>query len=290
MNLKAIALAAITFAVVSVLGVLATIRPAEAVPDRLILPLPAGETATPATPTPTSDTGCPLSVASTGVVIPDADPSGVQHCITETQHGVINDLDVGLDIAHPFVGDLVVELTHDDTGTSVTLIYRPGVPALGALGCGHADIDVQLDDDAALAAQDQCSAAPPAIGGTLRAKELLSRFNGQDFAGTWRLQIVDQTTGNQGSLLSWTLKATVKDAPTPTPTRTPTPVFDCGDVNKSGDIDAIDAALILQYSAGLTGSINGTSDIDGNGTVNAIDAALVLQHTAGLIDAGDLEC
>ncbi len=39
--------------------------------------------------------------------------------------------------------------------------------------------------------------------------------------------------------------------PTATRTRTPTPANDCGDANDSGSVDSIDAALILQRTAGL---------------------------------------
>jgi subtilisin-like proprotein convertase family protein len=36
----------------------------------------------------------------------------------------ISDLDVSVDISHTFIGDLVVTLTHIDTGTSV-IHHRP---------------------------------------------------------------------------------------------------------------------------------------------------------------------
>ena len=58
-----------------------------------------------------------------------------------------------------------------------------------------------------------------------------------------------------------------------------------GDVNCSGGVDAIDAALVLQYTAGLTGSLPclGSGDVNANGSVDAVDAALILQFVAGLI-------
>jgi hypothetical protein len=74
--------------------------------------------------------------------------------------------------------------------------------------------------------------------------------------------------------------------PTPTRTRTPTPAEVAkGDVNNSGEADAIDAALILQLNAGLIGSVPNpaAADVDQNGSVNSIDAALILQFVAGLI-------
>ncbi len=69
----------------------------------------------------------------------------------------------------------------------------------------------------------------------------------------------------------------------PTPTATPTysPTND-GDANKDGLTNAIDAALVLQYAAGLTG-LPPNSDTNEDGTTNAIDAALILQYSAGLI-------
>jgi hypothetical protein len=59
-----------------------------------------------------------------------------------------------------------------------------------------------------------------------------------------------------------------------------------GDSNCDGNVNSIDAALILQNTAGLLGTIPCAdgADADNNGTVNAIDAALVLQFSAGLLD------
>jgi CSLREA domain-containing protein len=76
----------------------------------------------------------------------------------------------------------------------------------------------------------------------------------------------------------------------PTATRTPTagPTKECGDVNDSGGVNAVDALLILQVVAGLLDEaslVNPTSaDVDGDGEITSIDAALVLQREAGLVD------
>jgi alpha-tubulin suppressor-like RCC1 family protein len=69
---------------------------------------------------------------------------------------------------------------------------------------------------------------------------------------------------------------------TATPTRTPT--LRDGDANKDGTTNAIDAALVLQYTAGLVPSINPSSDVNGDGMTTAIDALLILQYVAGLLD------
>ncbi len=60
-----------------------------------------------------------------------------------------------------------------------------------------------------------------------------------------------------------------------------------GDSNCDGSINSIDAALILQYGAGLTSSLpcQEGADVDSDGSINSIDAALILQFTAGLVDS-----
>lgn len=58
-----------------------------------------------------------------------------------------------------------------------------------------------------------------------------------------------------------------------------------GDANCNGAVNAIDAAIVLQSSAGLLATIPcaDNADANQNGTVNSLDAALILQFAAGLI-------
>ena len=74
--------------------------------------------------------------------------------------------------------------------------------------------------------------------------------------------------------------------PTNTPIPTSTPAGLRGDVNGDGQIDAIDAALVLQFGAGLLPALPNfdRADVNGNGMVDAIDAALILQFSAGLLN------
>jgi len=69
--------------------------------------------------------------------------------------------------------------------------------------------------------------------------------------------------------------------PMPTSPRQP------GDVNCDGTVNSVDAALVLQYSAGLVGSLrcHDQADVNRDRSVNAVDAALILQYVAGLISS-----
>jgi hypothetical protein len=60
---------------------------------------------------------------------------------------------------------------------------------------------------------------------------------------------------------------------------------DCGDVNDDGEVDSVDATLILQRGAGLIDQLlNAPSgDLNADGSVNSIDATIVLQYGAGLV-------
>ena len=73
---------------------------------------------------------------------------------------------------------------------------------------------------------------------------------------------------------------------TPMPTLTPTPQV-VGDVDCSGEVTSIDAALVLQFVAGLLGALpcQDAADVNESGDINSIDAALILQLTAGFFES-----
>ena len=65
-----------------------------------------------------------------------------------------------------------------------------------------------------------------------------------------------------------------------------------GDVDGNNEIQAYDAALVLQYSASIIEFEEWqfiASDVDMNGEVQAYDAALILQYSAGIIDEFPVE-
>ena len=83
--------------------------------------------------------------------------------------------------------------------------------------------------------------------------------------------------------LTPTPTATRTPTPIPTATPTPTPVVLLGDVDKDGDVDAVDARLILLHVAALEPlPFPDNGDVDGDGDVDAADARAILDIVAAL--------
>jgi murein DD-endopeptidase MepM/ murein hydrolase activator NlpD len=87
------------------------------------------------------------------------------------------------------------------------------------------------------------------------------------------------------STLSNTPEPSATSTETPTPSPTPTPLPLRGDANCDAHVNAIDATVLLQYSAGLFAALCSleAADSNANGRVDPIDAQLVLQLSAGVI-------
>lgn len=83
---------------------------------------------------------------------------------------------------------------------------------------------------------------------------------------------------------------TSEPQPTATPVVPPPPGSDPdklpGDANCDGEVNAIDAAIVLQFQAGLIVGVDcpQNGDVNHDDEVGAIDAALILQMSAGLLD------
>ena len=142
--------------------------------------------------------------------IPDGNPVGVSHAIVVAEDEEIIDLDLTLSIAHTWVGDLVVTLSRD-SGPTVTVIDRPGIPPAG-FGCSAANyINIELDDEATGGPiESQCQfnlTSPPGY----TPHGLLSAFDGFSTQGTWTLTVTDLAGSDVGTLDSWSLSFTTAD-------------------------------------------------------------------------------
>lgn len=149
-------------------------------------------------------TNCPSASFSTSVT----SSFDIQGCV---EGDIINDLNVGLDISHAWVGDLKITLTSPDA-TSVVIMDQPGTPNTGdGGGCSGQHVNAVLDDSGASPVEDACYSPPPAIAGALVPNNPLAAFNGQQGTGTWTLLIEDFFPIDNGVLNDWSLEPSCGD-------------------------------------------------------------------------------
>lgn len=150
-------------------------------------------------------TNCPSGANTISNILPDVVstitiPAG--SCVA----GSVTDVNVSLDIAHTWVGDLDVTLVGPGNVSQSILLDRPGRPPAGpGLGCSSNDVNAIFDDASAIPAENECAAAPPAIAGTVSPSTPLSAFNGGNGDGAWTLTIHDNFGGDNGELNDWSL-------------------------------------------------------------------------------------
>jgi large repetitive protein len=105
----------------------------------------------------------------------------------------VTDVKVRVNLNHTFVGDLTIALVGPD-GTRVQLFNRRG-------SGGDNLVDTLFDDQAALGI---ASGTAP-FTGSFRPEQPLSSFGGVVANGDWTLEVRDNASADQGTLLNWTL-------------------------------------------------------------------------------------
>ena len=202
--------------------------------------------------------------------IPDNSTSGITipMNIAAGPGEIIDSLSVSLDIAHPWVGDLVITLTSPG-GTTITLLDRPGIPSAGfpgPFGCGGRDIDAVFSDSASIPAEDVCSyAAQPVIAGMVIPNQPLGAFVGEPADGTWTLHLSDNSPYDAGVLVHACLSTTTIIACTP-------------DLNGDGVLNFFDVSAFLN----AYNTMNPIADFTGDGLFNFFDVSAFL----GAFNAG----
>lgn len=126
----------------------------------------------------TSPAECSLDLEDwPGLAIPDNNTTGIETPIVVAEAGTLNSVSVGVNITHPYIGDLEVSLIHPD-GTRVRLHNRTGGSA----------------DNIFTVYPDHTTPAEP-----------LSMLAGKAAQGTWKLRIRDLAIADEGTLNSWSL-------------------------------------------------------------------------------------
>ena len=113
------------------------------------------------------------------LAIPDRDPAGVVSRVFIPDSGQVRDIEIQVDIAHTYIGDLIVRLTGPE-GVRVDLHNRDG---------GGADNLMRTF--------------------TQESVPALAAFLGKDIKGTWTLEVSDHARYDNGNLRRWTLVAEV---------------------------------------------------------------------------------
>jgi len=177
-------------------------------------PTSAPPTSVPPTAVPTSTIPVPIRSQLSCAVYTSADTpllldqsvASIESALIVSPSSQIIDLNVELDLTHDWVGDLTIKLLHQNTGTIVTLLERPG-SLTSQWGCNYDDIAVTLDDNASSAVSAACINQTPAIDGTLQPQDSLSVFNDTNGQGTWILTVDDAyDLAGHGALNGWQLE------------------------------------------------------------------------------------
>jgi len=193
-----------------------------------------------------------LSITRTpNTAIPDNNLAGISDTISVTQHMQIERVDVTLNLTHPAIGDLSIEL-QSPSGVQSALLYRPGAGPNSATGSSQNNIHFTFDTVANW---------------------------GEDSAGLWTLRVTDLAVLESGTLDNWTLTLTGKaesDSNTyiltneyaesllADPTR--------GTLADAAGIDTLNAAAVtvastINLTSGAAGTIDGASFVISAGTV-----------------------
>jgi subtilisin-like proprotein convertase family protein/subtilisin family serine protease len=131
------------------------------------------------------------------LAIPDNNNTGVTDSLTLSGlSGQVEDVEVRIQIAHPFVGDLTV-LLRSPSGAMVTLVDQRG-------GAGANFTDTIFDDQAATAISGISAEAAP-FTGRYRPETPLAMLNGQPLNGIWQLVVLDLAREDVGTLVAWEL-------------------------------------------------------------------------------------
>jgi subtilisin-like proprotein convertase family protein len=156
-----------------------------------------------ASPTGADAQSCGQAASNDAVAIPDDDPAGVSQSVSLSNPGRITDVNVQVDVTHPYDADLKVTLTRGPITVDLSS------------GNGNQGDDYQgtVFDDEALATVE-ASDAP--FAGSYRPEQPLAAFDESEASGgDWTLTVSDRAPGETGTLNSWSISYECNSDPPP---------------------------------------------------------------------------
>jgi len=201
--------------------------------------------------------------AGSGQTIPDQGSTDVVVTVPAPAGSFASDVQVTIDLAHDWIGDLTITLSHG--AQSATLMERIGVGGVYTFGCGGQDVDALFRDGAPVTPADLCTPGGPTpmIAGDVLPVDALSIFDGSPVGGDWTVTIADGSVFDAGVVNQVCISLV--------------PVEPCaGDVDGDGATSLADfTALASNFGASGLPHGNGESlalgDIDDDGDVDLAD-------------------
>jgi hypothetical protein len=184
-----------------------------------------------------------------------------------TGSGPVESVEIDIDLTHPWLGDLTVELAKG--AVVVRLMDRTSLGTY-PFGCGGDDIDATFTDEGLATASDLCSpSVAPMVFGDVAPVDPLSGFIGVEASGVWELRISDAGAYDAGTLVGACLRVA-----------TPPPAGCVGDLDDDDDTDVFDFGIFAS-TFGSSVPVGTGGDLDGNGVVDVFDFSIF---------AGDFGC
>ncbi|NLI47945.1 MAG: hypothetical protein GX414_12640 [Acidobacteria bacterium] len=203
------------------------------------------------------ETGWTFNAADVPRPIPDGDPAGTVTWIAVPDlEGAVAAVTVQVDVAHPYVSDLILSLFGPD-GTMVELSSGNG-------GSGDDYIHTVFDQQAGTV----ITAGQAPFTGEYRPEGSLDVLRGVAAEGLWGLAAVDERQPDAGTITGWSVTLSVRTCRR----------YATGDVDSDGVLTAADLALLAGYLAGNVpaGAIDpAEGDLDNSGGVSAADLYLL---------------
>ncbi|UII80488.1 proprotein convertase P-domain-containing protein [Flagellimonas sp. CMM7] len=231
-------------------------------------------------------TSCTTQSTSPNVTIPDNNATGVSRTVNFSTTSTVTDVNVTVDITHPWDSDLTINIT-SPLGTTVLLSSGNG-------GNGDDYTNTVFDD----AGGTPITSGSAPFTGTFSPEGNLSDFNGENPIGNWTLTVSDNAGSDVGTLNSFSVEvctaagspdlAVSKTVDDSTPGEGSNIVYTLSIVN-NGPVDATNVSLTDVLPAGVSyvsddGSYNSGTGVWTIGTLNNGNTA-TLNITAS-VDGG----